>query len=53
MNGHYKMDLFMSCQSCTQNYPNCAQCGDWQGCIACNSGYTLQWEPLCMDEICK
>ena len=53
MEGYYKMDLFMACQSCTQNYPNCATCNDWQGCTSCQSGYTLVWEPLCMDHVCQ
>ena len=51
-NGYYKMGNFQRCQSCTDNYPNCAMCGDWNGCTECNAGYTLQWSADCNDQIC-
>lgn len=51
--GYYKMDNLQACQSCTSNYPNCVQCDDWNGCTVCASGYTLEWDQTCQDQICK
>ena len=51
--GYYKMGLTMRCQSCSGNYPNCQQCGDWNGCTTCNSGYQLLYDLTCQDEICQ
>ena len=50
---YYKMGNLMRCQSCSDNYPNCAQCGDWNGCISCNYGYSLEWSSECQDETCQ
>ena len=48
-----KMGNLMRCQSCSDNYPNCATCGDWNGCTSCNYGFDLEWESTCNDEICQ
>ena len=51
--GYYKMGNKMACQSCSDTYSNCAQCSDWNGCVACESGYVLQYDQICQDEICQ
>ena len=50
--GYYKMGNLMRCQSCSDNYQNCQECSDFNGCTTCQSGYTLQYDSTCNDQIC-
>ena len=52
-NGYYKMGNLQRCQSCIDNYPNCQQCSDWNGCVTCDDGFQVVWDGDCKDEVCQ
>ena len=51
--GYYKMGSLNRCQSCNDVNLHCIECEDINGCVKCDTGYSLSYNTECQQETCN